>query len=66
LERVSAYHRRNRIRLPNPRLHSTIHAIIENQIAEGMAKTRDALARLISEGLSRHDAIHAIGSVLSR
>lgn len=50
LERVSAYHRRNRIRLPNPRLHSTIHVIVENQIAAGMAATRDALARLISEG----------------
>ena len=47
------------------RLHAVTHAIVENQIALGdetpVART---LQRLMSEGLDRHQAIHAIGSVL--
>jgi len=59
------FHRRARIKLPNVRIHATFHAIIENQIAEGHEPVVRALARLISTGLSRHDAVHAIGSVLA-
>lgn len=31
---------------------------------EDQAVVRETLARIISEGLTRHEAIHAIGSVL--
>ena len=42
------------------------HAIVENQIALGEETPAKATAeRLMSEGISRHEAIHAIGSVLS-
>jgi hypothetical protein len=37
---------------------------VENQLAEGLASVIRAMARLRNEGLSRHDALHAIGSVL--
>jgi hypothetical protein len=63
---VEKYHRREKISLPNHRLHAAIHAIVENQIAEGaVVPAKETLARLMAEGLDRHDAVHAIGMVLS-
>ena len=65
---VEQYHRDARIKLPKRarRLHAAIHTVVENQLAlEDQTIVRDTLKRLISEGLSRHDAIHAIGSVLA-
>jgi hypothetical protein len=39
--------------------------VVENQIAEGDALPVKRIAeRLMREGLDRHEAIHAIGSVL--
>lgn len=62
---VEDYHRRMRIRVPNPRMHAVVHAIVETQIALGdETPARDTLQRLVNEGLDRHDAIHAVGSVL--
>ena len=52
--------------LPNMQLHSAIHAIVENQIAMEEEIPVKTLERLMKEGLSRHDAIHAIGTVLSK
>jgi hypothetical protein len=62
---VTTYHRRKKIRLPNVRLHAIIHVVVENQLALGEQVVVDTLARLRKEGLDRHDAIHAIGSVLA-
>ena len=59
------HHRRARIRLPNVKVHAVVHVIVENQIALGdEIPVRRTLQRLMSEGLDRHDAIHAVGSVL--
>lgn len=57
------YHRAARIKTPNPTLHAVFHAIVENQIAEVLEPMVDAMARLMKDGLSRHEALHAIGSV---
>ena len=65
IELVASYHRRARVRLPNARLHATIHVIVENQLALAGPIVMETLARLQGEGLSRHDAVHAIGSVLA-
>ena len=66
IESVRRYHRRNRIRLDNERLHAAIHVIVENQVALGDTfLARAVLLRLMEEGLDRHEAVHAIGSVLS-
>ncbi len=65
IELVSSYHRHKKIRLPNAQLHAVIHVIVENQLALGETVVVDTLARLQSEGLSRHDALHAIGSILA-
>src|SRR5262249_55620510 len=63
---VEQYHRRAGIRLPNVTVHAIFHAVIETQIALGdELPVRRTLQRLMSEGLDRHDAIHAIGSVLA-
>ena len=62
---VEACHRRRRIRLPRPTLHATIHTVVENQLALGEQVVIEALARLRSEGLTRHEAVHAIGMVLA-
>lgn len=51
---------------PNERLHAVFHVIVENQLAIDEAPVQEALERLMGEGLDRHDAVHAIGSVLSR
>jgi hypothetical protein len=65
IEMVSSYHRRKKIRLPNARLHAVIHVVVENQLALGEDAVVKTLARLQAEGLGRHDALHAIGSVLA-
>jgi hypothetical protein len=64
---VEQYHRRARIPLPNAKVHAVIHAVIESQIALGdELPVRRTLQRLMSEGLDRHEAIHAIGSILAQ
>ncbi|HEY1438418.1 MAG TPA: hypothetical protein VGG82_13055 [Casimicrobiaceae bacterium] len=65
LDRVERYHRRARIDLPNCTLHATIHVAVENQLAADDEPAVRALARLMKEGLSRHDAVHAIGSLVA-
>lgn len=61
---VTAYHERQRIKLPRLKVHAAIHTIVENQIALGDEHVaKSTLARLMAGGLSRHDAVHAIGWV---
>ena len=64
IELARQYHLRRRIKMPNLRLHAVTHAIVENQLAEGLAVVEAALQRLLADGLDRHEAVHAIGSVL--
>ena len=66
IDLVREYHRRAGIDLPNEKLHATLHAIVEAQIAlKEETPVRRIAQRLIGEGLGRHDAIHAIGMVLA-
>ena len=60
------YHRRYHLAMgESPQVHGIAHVIVENQVAAGDATVVPVtLARLMREGLDRHDAIHAIGSVL--
>jgi hypothetical protein len=67
LDLVSDYHRRTGVQLETPELHAMAHVVVENQVALGEATSvPEALDRLINEGLDRHDAVHAVGSVLMR
>lgn len=64
IDRISAYHRHTKVKLPNLKIHAALHSVVENQIAQETQTVRETVARLQAEGLSRHDAIHAVGSVL--
>ena len=62
---IEQHHRKARIRLPNVRMHAMFHMIVENQLAMEEPPVVRALHRLRNGGLTRHDAIHAIASVLA-
>ncbi|MDH3664717.1 MAG: DUF1841 family protein [Alphaproteobacteria bacterium] len=65
LDLVLAYHRRQGDDLPNPDVHAVAHVIVENQVAlADETPVAAVMERLMQEGLDRHDAIHAVGSVL--
>jgi len=46
-------------------MHATIHVLVENQIALGVKPVPETIVKLLRQGLSRHEAIHAVGAVLS-
>jgi tetratricopeptide (TPR) repeat protein len=62
---VRAYHRANEAEFPGLNLHVVIHTAIETQLAMDVFPARATLSRLMKEGLDRHEAIHAMGSVLA-
>ena len=62
---IETRHRVARIKLPNVKVHAVLHAIVENQLALDLDPVVRAMDRLMKEGLTRHDAIHAIGSVVA-
>lgn len=66
MSQAEKYHKKRGIRLPNAKVHATFHVIVENQIAEGLAPVVRAMDRLVRQGLDRHDAVHAIGWVLTQ
>jgi hypothetical protein len=52
--------------VPNLELHAVLHCTIENQVAlADETRASASLKRLMREGLSRHDAIHAIANVFT-
>ncbi|MBU2602469.1 MAG: hypothetical protein KKA32_09915 [Actinobacteria bacterium] len=63
---VLEHHQQADEKAPNMELHAMIHAVVETQVAMGDDEPAAAtLIRLQEEGLGRHDALHAIGSVLA-
>ena len=64
---VIDYHRRIGVQLESLELHAMAHVVVENQAALGEATpVPETLERLMDEGLDRHEAVHAIGSILMR
>ena len=52
---------------PNAILHATFHVVVETQLASAdPPEVVETMARLLRQGLDRHDALHAIGSELAR
>ncbi len=66
LRAVRVQHAGAEVDLPDVRLHAALHVVVENQLAEGYEAAVRALRRLTSQGLDRHEAVHAIGSVVAR
>jgi len=66
IDLVLRHHQKAGVRLPNATLHAVTHVVVENQVLLGEeTPVASTLQRLLDEWLSRHDAIHAIGSVLA-
>ena len=64
MELVADYHRRARFLLPNATLHPVAHAVIETQLALGDETPVRTFESLMNEGLDRHEAIHALATIL--
>ena len=62
---VSRYHETVGDLAGNPTLHALMHTVVENQLAGGHQPAVRAMARLLRDGLDRHEAIHALASVLA-
>lgn len=62
---VERYHRREGGFGESLALHTVFHTVVESQLAEKHAPVKAAYLRLRKGGLNRHEAIHAIGSVLA-
>lgn len=63
---VEAQHRGAGIEVANMKVHATVHAIVESQVAMGDAlPVRRKIEQLMGEGLDRHEAVHAVASVLA-
>jgi hypothetical protein len=62
---VTEFHEAVEVDLPDVSMHAMLHVIIENQIALGdETPVARKLGQLRAEGLDRHDAVHALASVL--
>jgi hypothetical protein len=46
-------------------LHSSIHVIVENQLAMEIELIPETIAKLTRQGLVRYEAIHAVGAIIS-
>jgi hypothetical protein len=67
IDLVIEYHRHIQAQLETPELHAMAHVVVENQAALGeVTPVPETLERLLDEGLDRHEAVHAIGSVLMK
>jgi hypothetical protein len=65
LDAVRRHHQRARHDSGGPQLHAAIHVAVETQLAERHPAATDAMSRLVADGLRRHEALHAIGSVVA-
>ncbi len=67
IELVRDFHAELDLEMPVDALsiHSSIHVIVENQLAMGVELIPETIAKLTRQGLNRHEAIHAIGAILS-
>jgi hypothetical protein len=64
IDLVAAYHREVQLPGDGDELHIAVHVAIEDHLARGPTEVSWMITRLVDDGLTRHDAIHAIGDVL--
>jgi len=68
LSAIERYHesRKPHAVSPNGKLHAAAHCMVENQVADNdPPEAGEAVDRLINEGLPRHEAIHAVGRIIT-
>ena len=69
LEQVEAYHQRlpGGRPPPDPRRHAALHVLVEDQLAaEDPPEVLSALGRLVQDGMTRHEALHAVGFIATQ
>lgn len=64
IAQVKKYHREKKVELPRFTLHATLHVIVENMLAEEIPDAVETMRRLQSEGLNRHQALHAVATAV--
>ena len=64
---VREFHEQNKDGLDEEALtvHSVVHVVVESQLAMGVELLPETIAKLTRQGLSRHEAIHAIGAIIT-
>ncbi|WP_119395667.1 hypothetical protein [Salinibius halmophilus] len=64
IDLVEAYHRPIERGMDDDalKMHSLLHVIVENQLAEGLELIEQTVARLGRQGLSRHESVHAVAA----
>ena len=63
---VEDYHIEAGVEVPSPKGHAALQTVVENQVAMGEElPVRERLRQLMAQGLDRHEALHAIMSVLA-
>jgi hypothetical protein len=60
MDAVLRYHKGMGLKGNPAQLHAIVHTAVENQLADGHEGARRTLDRLVAEGLTRHEAIHAL------
>ena len=45
-------------------MHSYMHVFVENQIATNVDLVPETVTKLVRQGLSRHEALHAISAII--
>ena len=45
-------------------MHSYMHVVVENQIATNVDLVSETVTKLVRQGLSRHEALHAISAIV--
>jgi hypothetical protein len=68
MDQVETYHEESRPHPPasNPTMHAITHVVVETQLAlDDPPEVRKALERLLEGGIERHEAIHAIGTLVT-
>jgi len=65
LQAVLRYHKKAGGVFEGLRVHAIVHLAVETQFLEGHPVAMRTMARLLEQGLDRHDALHAIGAALA-
>jgi hypothetical protein len=62
---VEAYHLAAQISLPNTAAHAAMHVVVENLIAQQQGNVAQVMANHQKDGMTRHEALHAIAKVIA-
>lgn len=60
---VVAYHSTAKKDTKKPKVHALLHVNVENMLLQARGPATRAMSRLMEEGLTRHQAIHALATV---